>query len=821
MSSITPNARPDFFGKDKFTSFIGVVEDVNDPKQSGRVKVRCVGWHPKAKEGDESGDGLTTDDLPWAKVGMPVTHAQQSRIGGKHGLLPGCWVIGFFLDGEEAQDPFILTTFNFTASASDQDYRQAPEGTDGKFADEDIPFDKNEVGGENQPNIDTRQTSEREQKGYSSPTDISGDVVNDDSDNPETGQKSRQSSASYRRQNDGMKVGEQGNAESQKYEVAIGDGLCGTIAHGREDMTRRMKERMPSQFSRIVYNDAVWNRFTGSFMNINSILIQLAFEFAQTLKSPANSIKAYKERTQNRPQKQQKIIAKPDRDGELRFEIDDKDTKKRDAYHALYQESLIDQLVDIIMAILQALNSAGSEASISGPSDITSTANTAISNFEATCLVDGLLGAMNSACEDALAAAEEASETDSGFDLGAIVGLLTGGSVSDSMQWPLLQKYANQRSVFNHAGSRSQDILTKDQGCKPERVYNTEMGSLGASAGSSGGAGSSGSDGSGTGAGGLDLSSIGFAGGPAGAGAGSGTISTPCGGSLEIVVPIPQGTGGANFLFTVDGINLEDWAFAHNPNGPVIVPATDPNTFPIDWTRVKFKPNGKGARLNTISLPSSDPAHAANFNRGIPNLVLVRSPGKHYYFANPVSPEEAFPSIYIKGYNGTPIPVLDRNSGEFVAVLTNPNSWSRNEVDPTATAIPDENITGILTDDPDWNVQLGGMFIENTGFAYENPEFAIIDKDTGRENGKVKATVQEGRIVDLEITDAGSFFKRIPEVRILGKKGDQPGFGAKIRPVMSVTPRDGAPDPYGIEVIYCPAKNQLNYTETLNFDPSS
>ena len=184
------------------------------------------------------------------------------------------------------------------------------------------------------------------------------------------------------------------------------------------------------------------------------------------MKSPANSLKAFRERTRNRPQKQQKIIAKPDRDGELRFEADDKDTKRRDAYHAIYQESLIDLLVDIIMAILQALNSAGSAASISGPSDITSTASTAISNFEATCLVDGLLGAIGDACEDALDAADEASEFDSGIDLGAIVGLLAGNKANRSLQWPLLQKYANNRSVFNHAGSRSQDVLTKDQGCK-------------------------------------------------------------------------------------------------------------------------------------------------------------------------------------------------------------------------------------------------------------------------------------------------------------------------------------------------------------------
>ena len=63
-----------------------------------------MGWHPKKKDGE---DGLKTEDLPWARVGMPTTYAA-SRVGGKHGILPGSWVFDF-LDGEEANDPFILS----------------------------------------------------------------------------------------------------------------------------------------------------------------------------------------------------------------------------------------------------------------------------------------------------------------------------------------------------------------------------------------------------------------------------------------------------------------------------------------------------------------------------------------------------------------------------------------------------------------------------------------------------------------------------------------------------------------------------------------
>ena len=111
---------PSSFGKDSYVPFIGQVEDVDDPKRSGRVKVRIIGYHPQ----DKSADGLTVEQLPWARCAMPVTHAQQSRIGGKHGLIPGSMVIGFFLDGMDQQDPVVTHAFNHTARASTENNRQ-------------------------------------------------------------------------------------------------------------------------------------------------------------------------------------------------------------------------------------------------------------------------------------------------------------------------------------------------------------------------------------------------------------------------------------------------------------------------------------------------------------------------------------------------------------------------------------------------------------------------------------------------------------------------------------------------------------------------
>lgn len=92
-----------FIGRGNFTWFVGVVEDINDPVQLGRVRVRCFGWH------DEDKGQIPTDMLPWAIPINPVTGASASGVGEMPtGLVTGSWVVGFFIDGERAQEPAIL-----------------------------------------------------------------------------------------------------------------------------------------------------------------------------------------------------------------------------------------------------------------------------------------------------------------------------------------------------------------------------------------------------------------------------------------------------------------------------------------------------------------------------------------------------------------------------------------------------------------------------------------------------------------------------------------------------------------------------------------
>ena len=95
----------EFMGKNGFIWFVGVVEDRADPKNLGRLRVRCLGYHT------EDLVKLPTADLPWAHVMNPITSATVSGLGQTPlGAVEGSWVVGFFQDGEDSQMPVIIGT---------------------------------------------------------------------------------------------------------------------------------------------------------------------------------------------------------------------------------------------------------------------------------------------------------------------------------------------------------------------------------------------------------------------------------------------------------------------------------------------------------------------------------------------------------------------------------------------------------------------------------------------------------------------------------------------------------------------------------------
>jgi len=82
--------------------WVGVIESRADITQTGRYKVRIMGYHTGNKE------TLPTKDLPYATVINSPTNASTSGIMETPNLLPGSTVIGFFADGDEGQMPVII-----------------------------------------------------------------------------------------------------------------------------------------------------------------------------------------------------------------------------------------------------------------------------------------------------------------------------------------------------------------------------------------------------------------------------------------------------------------------------------------------------------------------------------------------------------------------------------------------------------------------------------------------------------------------------------------------------------------------------------------
>ena len=94
-----------FLGHNGFLWFTGVVEDRNDPQYAGRVRVRALGHHTANKT------ILPTSDLPWAHTMLPATAAGISGLGqSATGLVEGSWVLGYFRDGNDRQEPIVLGT---------------------------------------------------------------------------------------------------------------------------------------------------------------------------------------------------------------------------------------------------------------------------------------------------------------------------------------------------------------------------------------------------------------------------------------------------------------------------------------------------------------------------------------------------------------------------------------------------------------------------------------------------------------------------------------------------------------------------------------
>jgi hypothetical protein len=116
--------KSNFIGRDGFRWWIGQIPPIESMGQQvegggwgNRFKVRILGYHPY----DEN--ELPNEELPWAQCLVPTTAgtgAANCSTGVQ--LQPGDVVLGFFLDGDNAQIPVILAAFGRTTSVPSVGY---------------------------------------------------------------------------------------------------------------------------------------------------------------------------------------------------------------------------------------------------------------------------------------------------------------------------------------------------------------------------------------------------------------------------------------------------------------------------------------------------------------------------------------------------------------------------------------------------------------------------------------------------------------------------------------------------------------------------
>jgi len=110
--------------------YIGVIEDRQDPKEMGRVRVRVLGLHS-----DDRVNDVPINMLPWSMVVHPANASSTS--GGISQLVEGTWVLVMYLD-ETMQDPIVLGSLPSTVGPQKPDYDKGfsdPFGVHPKWTD--------------------------------------------------------------------------------------------------------------------------------------------------------------------------------------------------------------------------------------------------------------------------------------------------------------------------------------------------------------------------------------------------------------------------------------------------------------------------------------------------------------------------------------------------------------------------------------------------------------------------------------------------------------------------------------------------------------
>ena len=256
----------------------------------------------------------------------------------------------------------VIGSYPFTAKTVTKDLKDHTE--DSKIGTQDDSKKGFTQDGVNPRHPNTAVVTEQEKSGeskqFSDPTDPGGSSpAPDDSRENECGERRSASNVAKEQE---LKKGEQGNNHSQVYDIMMGDGACGTIPHAKDDVQRIMSEQMPSSLSRVSFGDAVWNKYTGSFLNLNGLMAQISLDICARVRMMFTQQKASLEENTNRPKADELHKAATSRDGMENVIAQSSIQIKDDVFHTMFTQ-LMEQMCGQVMDMLKEMDGGGSSES--------------------------------------------------------------------------------------------------------------------------------------------------------------------------------------------------------------------------------------------------------------------------------------------------------------------------------------------------------------------------------------------------------------------------------------------------------------------------
>ena len=303
---------------------------------TNKVKVRIMGYHSPNKA------ELPTEELPWALVMMPVTHPQKSGISSLHQLQINSWVIGFFMDGANAQVPIII-------GAIGDENPQSGYGSEGGTA---VGFDR----------LSAPEYDERVHGSEGSSAGGTGSTVED---NEETGKEQPPSNNEGRPEEEGkddsknprgpaepQTTHQTGAQEKKCVTVQIGNGKCGseTATKLEGPMAEFMKFARGIEKNEI---DEFIDKRTGDVVDLEEKLDKTTTRIQRKLNGLLGNIKGVVMEDVNKMIKEQ-LDGNEKPDPELDNKVKDELKNVSDLVSCLFKD-MLDDLKDFIKGMLSDL----------------------------------------------------------------------------------------------------------------------------------------------------------------------------------------------------------------------------------------------------------------------------------------------------------------------------------------------------------------------------------------------------------------------------------------------------------------------------------